>query len=528
MSRSMRVLVAVAVFVLTFAAVASAQTRAEPRPFCRFVERDDGGQVDVLVATYTKGDATVTLLASLHVADAEHYAALQQRFATFDPLLYELVADTEVRPYPGMESEDDWFSALQGGMGRGVGLVAQVEHIDYRQPNFVHADMTPAQWEAAIERAGSSFLGELFSGGDTVELDRDAEAKLRPLDVVAAFRSGRGVHELRIAASRLIASPEGQRREPTVIIEARNERCLEVLQEQLATGKARLGIYYGAAHMEHLERRLVQDLGWSRTGEEWLRAWDNRRERFPVVEKGLQQKRYRARGDVDALTAVLGEWAKAHAGESPTWATLRATQPSGALPGRADGVDPWGRHYELRTKDGDCAVRCLGSDGVADTADDPVGASVRVTKPGFFDWLFSGRKADKDESPAWLTKAIADCDKLRRSHEAAVARAKNRENQSSLTKFLAEQIERVLQEQAIALAECQANVLQAAAELRLARHGVVQRVEDLGDASRHRIDPWGKAFRLVATAAGEFAVHSDGPDGKPGTADDVVTAAPKK
>ncbi|HEU4419859.1 MAG TPA: hypothetical protein VFT55_13085, partial [Planctomycetota bacterium] len=53
---------------------------AERRPFVRFVERDDGGQLDLLVATYGKGDATVTLHAALHVADAEHFAALQQRF----------------------------------------------------------------------------------------------------------------------------------------------------------------------------------------------------------------------------------------------------------------------------------------------------------------------------------------------------------------------------------------------------------------------------------------------------------------
>ena len=66
------------------------------------------------------------------------------------------------------------------------------------------------------------------------------------------------MHELRIVFARLLAQPDGVRRDPTVIIESRNERCLEVLQQQLAAGRKKLGIYYGAAHMEHIERRLLQ------------------------------------------------------------------------------------------------------------------------------------------------------------------------------------------------------------------------------------------------------------------------------
>ena len=46
-------------------------------------------------------------------------------------------------------------------------------------------------------------------------------------------------------------------------------------------------------------------------------AWDNRASRFPPAEKGLQQKRYRARQDVDALTEALRSWAKANPGQEP-------------------------------------------------------------------------------------------------------------------------------------------------------------------------------------------------------------------
>ncbi|HEU4417779.1 MAG TPA: hypothetical protein VFT55_02510, partial [Planctomycetota bacterium] len=376
--------------VLLLLAIAPAQEAADARrPFVRCVERDDGGHLDLLIATYKKGDATLTLHAALHVADPEHYRDLQQRFTAFDALLYELIAEAGLRPHPEMEFDDsDPLSLLQGGMARGLGLVEQFGHVDYRRANFVHADLTDEQWEEALEEAGSSELRELFSVGSPPDPDRDAERRLRKLDVVAAARRGTAVHELRIVFARVLAAPDGDRRHPTVIIEARNERCLEVLLQQLAAGKKKLGIYYGAAHMEHIERRLLKDLGWQRTGEEWVTAWDNRASRFPPVEKGLQQKRYRARQDVDALTDALRKWTKANPKQAPSWDLLRKAQPHGKLPGRADGVDPWGRPYELGVQKRSYEVRCLGSDGASATDDDIVGERVRAEAPNWLERLF--------------------------------------------------------------------------------------------------------------------------------------------
>lgn len=340
----------------------------ERRPFCRFVDREDGGALEVLIATYRKGKATVTLHASLHVADAEHYAELQRRFERFDALLYELVGEADLRPHPGMEFEDDALSMLQGGMGRGLGLADQIACLDYRRSNFVHADLTPDELDAAYEAAGSSLLGEFVASG-LADLGRDAPREPVKVDVVGAMREGRGTHVIRILFARLMCEPDAQG-EPSVVIEGRNERCLEVLQRELQAGKRTLGVYYGAAHMEHLERRLVRDLGFEKTGEEWIVAWDCRANRFPVAEKGLQQKRYRARRDLLALEEAVAQWLADRPGATPTWDALRAARADAKLPGRADGVDPWGRAYVLRRAGGDWEVRCLGSDGVIDTEDD--------------------------------------------------------------------------------------------------------------------------------------------------------------
>ena len=58
-----------------------------------------------------------------------------------------------------------------------------------------------------------------------------------------------------------------------MIISDRNAKCLAVLGKQVAAGKRKLGIFYGAAHFPDMEKRLMQ-LGYQRVAQEWLTAWD--------------------------------------------------------------------------------------------------------------------------------------------------------------------------------------------------------------------------------------------------------------
>ena len=139
----------------------------------------------------------------------------------------------------------------------------------------------------------------------------------------------------------------------------------------VSAGKRSLGIFYGAAHMAHLERRLTVDLGWRRAREEWVSAWDCSYARWPLQERGLKQKRYRARRDLKKLWEAVSRHAKAHGGEA-SWRALRASREDGRLPGRNDGKDSWGRAYVLRRVGDGWEVCCLGSDGVLGTEDDLV------------------------------------------------------------------------------------------------------------------------------------------------------------
>ena len=202
------------------------------RPFLRLVENAGGGRLEALVATYTRGDATLTLYGCVHVADRAFYEEMQRRFRGHDALLYELVGPADLRPYPDMEVGEDehWVSMVQGGMGRGLKLADQFGAMDYRQDNFVHADMTEDEWREALAAAGKSELSELLSAGPD-DVDREAEAGREEVDLVAAFRRGGGVAELRIVMARMMLGGDPALDQPTVIIHGLNRREFAVLRD---------------------------------------------------------------------------------------------------------------------------------------------------------------------------------------------------------------------------------------------------------------------------------------------------------
>ncbi|MCO6429238.1 MAG: hypothetical protein J5J00_00120, partial [Deltaproteobacteria bacterium] len=60
----------------------------------------------------------------------------------------------------------------------------------------------------------------------------------------------------------------------STIISERNKVALDVLRKELAKGKKRIGIFYGAGHMPDLERRLKSDFKLSCKKLEWVTAWN--------------------------------------------------------------------------------------------------------------------------------------------------------------------------------------------------------------------------------------------------------------
>lgn len=280
-----------------------AETAAKtPSQFARFVQVGEGGHLDTAITTYRNGDGvTVTLIGAVHIADPGHYAGLQELFASYDALLYEMVAPPDHRPKPGETRGNHFVSILQRGLKNGLGLQFQLDALDYSVDNFVHADLDPESFAKLQEEKGESLIGLMLQAmAREMKRLRDGDVKevpeaLKGFDLVSAFRSGEGRHLLRMLFAtqlqdleRAAAGFGGE--DGSVLLEGRNEKCLEVLQEQIADGVKDLGIYYGAAHMPHMEKRLTEDLGFEKVAHRWIVAWDCEKKSDEEIEAGTKDR----------------------------------------------------------------------------------------------------------------------------------------------------------------------------------------------------------------------------------------------
>jgi hypothetical protein len=137
--------------------------------------------------------------------------------------------------------------------------------------NFVHADLTMAEFENLQKEKGESLLSFMLQAGIAAERP---EREPNTLRLMRGILSGRSdlvkleMMETMAAGDTQIDSLAGE----NVIITDRNVRCMEVLDAQIKEGKKKIGIFYGAAHFPDMERRLVE-MGFEKVSSKWLTAW---------------------------------------------------------------------------------------------------------------------------------------------------------------------------------------------------------------------------------------------------------------
>lgn len=276
----------------------------EPVEFIRVTEDGDDTRLETAVTRFEKDGVSVELVGAIHVADAEYYTALGKRFENYDAVLYEGIGNAVPKPLklepteepPAFEVEEteepvefenaeepafeeiDEPKSLEGLGGiyqKAAGwldLSYQMTEIDYTKPNFVHADLTLAEFRELQADRSESIIGFAIktSFRSKVKVKEPSTYGL----IKALVKRDKNLLKLQLvhtlgAGDDQIASLAGE----NVIVTDRNQKCLAVLDEQIAGGKRKLGIFYGAAHFPDMEIRLLED-GWVKTREEWMTAWD--------------------------------------------------------------------------------------------------------------------------------------------------------------------------------------------------------------------------------------------------------------
>ncbi len=261
-----------------------------PTGFIRFVEGEESDSLDTAIVTYESPQKVrVDLVGAIHIADKAYFDALNQRFTRYDAVLYELVGP----PIHDLDKADRdkltqsrerlaWVGQLQTQMKDTLKLHGQLEGIDYKAKNFVHADMDTTQFTDTQEQKQESFLSLYFKAAMAQKevhakngVDSDAAGLVMLLKVLTAKDSSTGLKRMLAkqfeTVGDIMAGVESSG--GTVIVGERNRVALEVLDKQIAAGKKSLAIFYGAAHLGDMEERLLKK-GYQKTKVEWLESWD--------------------------------------------------------------------------------------------------------------------------------------------------------------------------------------------------------------------------------------------------------------
>jgi len=252
------------------------------------VVREKGRPValETQIARYSKGNKTVDLVSALHVGEHAYYQQLNQEFKNYDGVLYELIAPDDAVPEANQRS-DNALSDSQMLLTNMLGLKFQLNEIDYHARNFVHADLTPEQLFASMDKRGESAKQMIMqilreSMATSTDIDpQDAVALNVALPRIMVNGARASDHALlrRVFAisfqkmdkiTAALSGPKG-----STLIDVRNQQAVAVMQKQFQRGRKRLAIFFGAGHMPNLEARL-KNLGYRLQSVRYLKAWDLR------------------------------------------------------------------------------------------------------------------------------------------------------------------------------------------------------------------------------------------------------------
>jgi len=248
---------------------------------------DDLQALQTAIARYTSAThpgVSVDLIGAVHIGEDSYYKTLNDLFADYDAVLYELVAaeGTRVPKGGGDRSNSNPISFMQVSAQRFLGLESQLKKVDYSPGNFVHADLSPADLQAKMKERGDSALS--LALGAITEMMNDPATRQK----LSSENSGLSLGDISemmsdpLKAKRFMARQMGAMgnmeaglgsKVTQLIVDDRNQAAMKVLDDSVKDGNKRIAIFYGAAHMPDFQERLATR-GFQRKSQSWLTAWD--------------------------------------------------------------------------------------------------------------------------------------------------------------------------------------------------------------------------------------------------------------
>ena len=267
---------------------AAAATKHHPAPYLRMAQTPTNVvALEVAMRRFEpskRHQPVVWTVAASHIGEPRYYAELQTELEQQSVVLFEGVGGI---PRKYSERPKDGIGSLQVNLAHALGLVFQLDAIDYDKPNFQNSDMSIEQISRALSSGssdpapehqfqelisvmnGSSLFGMALNFGINLI---GASPHLQAMTKLVFIET---LGQLQGDLAQTKGLPAGLRSVVLTLIHDRNKVVLDDLQK-LSTLRPRpksVAIFYGAGHMDNLEQRLVDDLGYRPAGEKWLRAF---------------------------------------------------------------------------------------------------------------------------------------------------------------------------------------------------------------------------------------------------------------
>jgi len=254
----------------------------------------------------------IWLIGVAHLGTPEYYGGLQKRLDAQTSVLFEGVGGDRLTV--GAKLDND--AGIQSQLAKALGLVFQLDAIDYRRPNFHNSDMTPERLNDAIARRSAPKPEEKKNGkpsngnepaapdaaenkGDLPKVDNETYKMLMDAlhgegeigETMGAMTALIGsTPEMRETTKLMLVEALGQAGELLdiaksmspelkdlfeVLITERNAEVVAQLENQLKKlGREQsVAIFYGAAHMDEIAKRLTDQLNYKPGTQLWDTAF---------------------------------------------------------------------------------------------------------------------------------------------------------------------------------------------------------------------------------------------------------------
>ncbi|MBQ9800370.1 MAG: hypothetical protein IJO40_10580 [Thermoguttaceae bacterium] len=231
---------------------------------------------------------SVDLIGAIHLGEKTYYDRLNAEFKEYETVVFELVADKDFdvkdvaaakeAKNRGEASPLDAISLLQESLSDALGLVYQTDGIDYSAPNLKRGDADADEFLKRLTTGGD--IPQFFANSSLESLFSSEKGRFEGWALAYFLAKDKRLTLRRLFADELArtelspSSNDAQAERETALIHYRNKIALKVAKQELEAGKTKIAVFYGAAHLDDLARRVEQTLENPRRLEpRWIAAW---------------------------------------------------------------------------------------------------------------------------------------------------------------------------------------------------------------------------------------------------------------